>query len=131
MDVPPSATLTARAVVVIVDVSRGGCLLETSRPFDPGTVGTLQLRVDGRDYVEDFRVARCTALSGRGATFRIGVEFLRTRRETELSLRHAVAHLVRQNGGVAASNGSDRTADNNGVKGERHEHASADRAIYR
>lgn len=89
-----TATLIAQVPVEVVDVSRCGCLIESTRPLEPGTIGTLQLAVDGREYVEDFRVARCTALPGRGSTFRIGVEFLRTRRTADASLRHAVTHLV-------------------------------------
>jgi hypothetical protein len=92
--IPATATLIAEVPVVVVDVSRCGCLIESTRPLEPGTVGTLQLDVDGHEYVEDVRVARCTAVSGRGSTFRIGVEFLRTRRMPDLSLRHAVAHLM-------------------------------------
>jgi hypothetical protein len=91
---PLTATLIAEVPVVVVDVSRAGCLIESTRPLEPGVVGTLRLSVDGRDYVEDFRVARCTALSGRGSTFRIGLEFLRTRRVADISLRHAVTHLT-------------------------------------
>ena len=95
--VPSTAALIARNAVNVVDISRGGCLLETSRPFEPGTVGTLELMLNGRAYVEDFRVARCLPLSGRGSTYRVGVEFLRTRREPESSLRYAVPQLVAMN----------------------------------
>jgi hypothetical protein len=97
----PSGTLIAQHAVNVLDVSRGGCLLEATRPLDPGTVGTLQLSVNGREYVEDFRVARCTALSGRGSTYRIGLEFLRTRRVADSCLRHVVTHLVELNAGTA------------------------------
>jgi hypothetical protein len=128
----PTATLIAQVPVVIVDVSRSGGLIETTRPLDPGTIGTLQLVVGGRQYVEDFRVARCTSLSGRGSTFRIGIEFLRTRRVADASLRHAVTHLVALNAGRAgAKGGSDRRAARAGTKGVKHETASAGRAVYR
>jgi len=110
-NVPPTATLVAQVPVVVVDVSRCGGLIETTRPVDPGTIGTLQLVVDGRCYVEDFRVARCTALSGRGSTFRIGIEFLRTRRVADLSLRHAVTQLIAVNGAATAASVGDRAAD--------------------
>ena len=110
-NVAPTATLVAQVPIVVVDVSRCGGLIETTRPLDPGTIGTLQLVVDGRSYVEDFRVARCTALSGRGSTFRIGIEFLRTRRVTDLSLRHAVTQLIAVNGAATSPTVGDRAAD--------------------
>lgn len=128
--VPPTATLIAEVPVVVVDVSRCGCLIETTRPLDPGAVGTLRLGIEGREYVEDFRVARCTALSGRGSTYRVGVEFLRTRRMTDVSLRHAVTHLVALRPG-AASSGSDHAAGSTGDKGARREHETTDREVYR
>jgi hypothetical protein len=97
-----TAALVAEASVNVVDISRGGCLLETSRAFEEGTIGTLQLVVGGQTYVEDFKVARCTALSGRGATYRVGLEFLRTRRSAATALRHAIAQLVALNNATGA-----------------------------
>jgi hypothetical protein len=129
--VPATATLVAHVAVVVVDVSRCGVLIETTRPLDSGTIGTLQLVIDGSRYVEDFRVARCTALSGRGSTYRIGIEFLRTRRESDMSLRHAVTHLVARNAGGTTSNGGERPAEHTGVQGVKHEHAQSVRAVSR
>jgi hypothetical protein len=93
----PTAALVAEASVNVVDISRGGCLLESSRAFEEGTIGTLELVVAGQTYLEDFKVARCTALSGRGSTYRVGLEFLRTRRSAATALRHAIAQLVALN----------------------------------
>ena len=128
--VVPTATLIAEVPVVVVDVSRCGGLIETTRPLEPGTIGTLQLVVGGRRYIEDFRVARCTSLSGRGSTFRIGIEFLRTHRVADVSLRHAVTHLIALNAGGAGGGGSERAAEHAGNKGVRDEVSSVDRTVH-
>lgn len=128
--VAPTATLIAQVPVVVVDVSRCGCLIESARPLEPGAVGTLQLAVDGHEYVEDFRVARCTALSGRGSTFRIGIEFLRTRRLPDVSLRHAVTHLVALNPGQVSIAGGSASIEVGISKGVKSEHASDDGATF-
>jgi hypothetical protein len=127
--VAATATLVAQVPVVVVDVSRCGCLIESTRPLEAGAIGTLQLNVDGNEYVEDFRVARCTALSGRGSTFRIGVEFLRTRRETDVSLRHAVTQLVSIRTGPPVGASEPVGADGNNSKGADSEHSTNDRAV--
>jgi hypothetical protein len=103
-----TATLVAQASVQLLDVSRCGCLFESLRPMEVGTVGTLRLAVEGQSYVEDVRITRSTAVPGRGSTFRIGAEFLRTRRGPEQSLRHAIGHLLEATlrAGVAADRGA-------------------------
>jgi hypothetical protein len=123
-----TATLIAQVPVVIVDVSRCGCLIESTKPLEAGTVGTLQLTLDGRDYVEDFRVARCTAVSGRGSSFRIGVEFLRTRRETDVSLRHAVTQLVAIRPAPTVAPSGPVAVESKHSKGEDSEYSTNDRA---
>jgi PilZ domain-containing protein len=92
------ANLVAQLPLLVLDVSHSGCLLETQQPVEAGRVGTLRLALNGGWYVEDIRVTRCQAVSGRGSTYHIGVEFLRTRRLPDQSLRHAVGQMI---GGAA------------------------------
>lgn len=73
-----------------LEISRSGCLLESSRQIAAGTAGRLRLEIDGRTYSEEVRVTRCQRLEGAGASYRLGVEFLRTRRPSSSSLRRAV-----------------------------------------
>ena len=92
------ATLVAQAPLLVVDVSQSGCLLETQQPLEAGRVGTLRLALNGGWYIEDVRITRCSAVSGRGSTYHVGVEFLRTRRLPDQSLRRAVGEII---GGAA------------------------------
>jgi hypothetical protein len=88
------STLVAEAPVVLIDFSRSGCLLESTRPVEPGTVGTVQLDIDGEWCLEDIRVTRCVQVPGRGTTYRIGAEFLPIRQGGGASLRHAVERVI-------------------------------------
>lgn len=92
------ATLVAQTPLVVLDISNGGCLLEAHQPVEPGRLGTLRLALNGAWYVEDIRVTRCTSVTGRGSTYHIGAEFLRTRRASNQSLRQAVSQII---GGAA------------------------------
>lgn len=86
------ATLVAQLPLVVVDISTGGCLLESRRPVDVGRLGTVRLALNGRWYVEDVRVMRCDPTPG-GTTFHIGAAFIGKRRLPDQSLRLAVGRL--------------------------------------
>ena len=88
------ATLVAQMPLVVLDVSQNGCLLESHQPVEPGRMGTIRLALNGGWYVEDLRITRCTAVSGRGSTYHLGAEFLRTRRLPDQSLRNAVGQMI-------------------------------------
>jgi hypothetical protein len=88
------ASLVAQVPLLILDVSPGGCLLESRRPVEPGRIGTVRLALNGHWYIEDVRITRCVAVSGRGTTFHLGAEFLRTRRLPDQSLRQAIGRLI-------------------------------------
>jgi hypothetical protein len=77
-----------------IEISRTGCLLESSRQIEPGTAGKLRLEIEGRTYSEEVRVTRCQRLEGAGPIYRLGVEFLLTRRPSSSSLRLAVNSIV-------------------------------------
>jgi hypothetical protein len=60
--------------VQLVNISRSGCLLQAPRPLHVGTVGRLRVALDGTEYADDVRVARCEPLDG--AVSELGVELL-------------------------------------------------------
>ncbi len=88
--------LLAREVPArLVDISRTGCLLESSRHVDVGTVGELRLEVQSHRYVDDVRVTRCVLMEGSSSTYLVGVEFVATHRPGERSIRRAIAAILR------------------------------------
>jgi hypothetical protein len=88
------ASLVAQVPLLVLDVSPGGCLLESQRPVDAGRVGTVRLALNGEWYVEDIRITRCVPVPGRGSAYHLGAEFLRTRRIPDQSLRQAIVRMV-------------------------------------
>jgi hypothetical protein len=113
-----------------IEVSRTGCLLESRRRIEVGTTGELRLKIERRTYSEVVTVMRCQRLEGAAASYRLGVEFLRTRRPSSSSLRFAVSSWLEAKGFGAAAN---RTAPvsigqdsgrNRSSKGAGHEDSS-------
>ena len=80
--------------VRLVDVSRGGCRVETDRHLPTGANGQLHLEVDGRLHLDDVRVSRCQMRAGAGRVFDVGVELLETRRLSRRSLRLALRRVI-------------------------------------
>jgi hypothetical protein len=62
--------------VRVLNCSPSGCLLETTAPMEVGTVGSLQLDIEGRAVVDHFMVVRCQAIAGAGALYHVGARFL-------------------------------------------------------
>jgi hypothetical protein len=96
----PVASLGRDVVVELVDVSRSGCLLNSPVLIPAGTLGILNLEIDGELYSDDVRVARCLKVPGTGERHHIGVEFLALRQPTRESLRCYAASLVKDTDGV-------------------------------
>ena len=86
-------TLTREMPVRIIDMSASGCLIESWRRFEVGTIGTLQLRIGGEDYCDDIEVVRCDVVEGVPAVYRVGVRLLWTM-PRQGSIRQAVDGLV-------------------------------------
>jgi hypothetical protein len=80
--------------VRLLEISRVGCLLESSSPVAIGTVGALSVEVEGVEYVDQVRVARCQPLAGAGNTHQVGAEFLSLYMPGERSLRRYAAELA-------------------------------------
>jgi hypothetical protein len=77
-------------VICVRDISGHGALFDCGAHLQPGTVGLLQVCVEGRVRVEVFRVSRTLTVAGSGA-WRVGVEFLPIMPAGDRSLRAAVA----------------------------------------
>jgi PilZ domain len=80
----------------LIDISRTGCLFESRQRVEDGTVGELQLRVKSETFVDDVRVTRCVLVEGSGSVYRVGAEFVQTRRPDEHSIRRAVTAIIRE-----------------------------------
>lgn len=83
--------LTREIPTRLVEVSRSGCLLESSHRIEEGTIAALRLEVDGQIYLEDIRATRCVAIAGSGSSYLVGVEFLQTGKPDGASIRRAIA----------------------------------------
>lgn len=80
--------LLARDVsVVMANISRGGCLLESTFSMAVGTIGMLRVEIRGRVYSDPIRVTRCGNVPGGGERHHIGVEFLQLTAPGPQSLR--------------------------------------------
>lgn len=87
--------------VRLMDVSAGGCLLESNVPVGHGTGGNLHVAVDGEPTSDSLRVCRCQLVRGAGSLFRLGAEFSPTR--DGRSVRELVGRsLGRENVGKGA-----------------------------
>lgn len=61
----------------LVNCSPSGCLLETNARVEVGTIGTLRVSIDGREFADDIQVVRCQAIEG-ASLFQVGAKFLLT-----------------------------------------------------
>jgi PilZ domain len=91
----------------LLDISRGGCLLESRQRIEDGTVAELRLQIEQDVFVDDVRITRCVLVKGSGSVYLIGAEFLQIHRPGERSIRRAINTILRgffgQNARQAAS----------------------------
>jgi hypothetical protein len=71
-----SAVLLKDVVIWVRNVSAGGCLFESTTPLPLGTIGVLDVGLDGARRVEWFRVCRVHTVDGDRGAYVFGVEFL-------------------------------------------------------
>ena len=96
IDMPEPDGMLARNVPMrLIDIGRTGCLLESHQRVENGTLGELRLQVDDEIFVDDVRVTRCVLVEGSGALYRVGAEFVQTRRPGEHSIRRAMTSMLR------------------------------------
>ncbi len=91
--------------VRLVDISCAGCLFESDRAVEVGTIAMLHLDVGGHEYRDALRVERCQAISGAGDRFHVGAEFAWLEPPGEGSLRRLAASI----GARRKGNGLGRT----------------------
>ena len=90
----PVATLVRSVPVRLIEVSRGGCRLESASPIESGTSGQLAVLLQGLLRIDDIRVARCQLRAGAGSVYQVGAELLRTRRLARRTVRMAVRKII-------------------------------------
>ena len=105
------ATLIRSVPVRLVEVSWGGCRLESESRLPVGTSGLLAVELAGTVRVDDVRVARCQQLMGAGATYHLGAELLRTRRFGHRTVRMAVKTLMSDDRGGGRGPGAGPCVD--------------------
>ena len=88
------AVLTQELSVRVINVSSGGCLVESRRWIEVGTIGTLRVRLGTEECTDDVEVVRCDAIKGAQTVYHVGVRLLKTRPRQGGSIRHAVARCV-------------------------------------
>lgn len=81
------ASLTTDICVRVLNVSAAGCLIETRRALDVGTVATLRVNLAGSDFEDTVQIVRCQEITGAGTTFHLGATFLTTSAPSLESLR--------------------------------------------
>ena len=84
------AVLTREIHVRLLELSAGGCLVESDRRMVIGTIGRLRIQLGVEEYVDAIEVVRCQHIEGAGAVYHIGMRFLSTRRPHARSIRYAV-----------------------------------------
>jgi hypothetical protein len=82
------ASLTTDIRVRLLNVSAAGCLIETRRALEIGSVATLSINVAGADFEDTVQIVRCQEITGAGAIFHLGATFLTTAAPSIESLRY-------------------------------------------
>lgn len=101
------ATLVRLVPVRLVEVSRGGCRLESASRLESGTSGQLAVELQGVTRIDDVRVARCQQRMGASAVYQLGAEILRTRRLGRRTVRMAVRKIISEHAkGVGHARGT-------------------------
>ena len=86
-------TLVRQYHARVLDVSVAGCLIEVDASLAPGTVGTLDVQIDGTVYRESVRVARIVPARDIAMRNQVGLEFLVLTPPGTESLRAVVSRL--------------------------------------
>jgi hypothetical protein len=89
------AVLLRELGIRLINVSAGGCLIESDRSVEVGTVGTLHVRLGTEECKDDVEVVRCEAIRGAKTVYHVALRMLRTKPRQAGSIRHAVARHQR------------------------------------
>ena len=90
---PALGVLIRRVPVRVRDVSTSGCLLETLDALIEGTVGQLEVVLDGETHSEPLRVCRSARSPGSPWPWRSGASFLALAAPPPASVRNVVARF--------------------------------------
>lgn len=90
MDTLEAAVLMRDLFSRILDISASGCLIESRRPLDVGTLGRLRLKFGSQECAEDVEVVRCDVVDSARHVYHVGLRFLWTTPRGTGSIRHAV-----------------------------------------
>jgi len=82
--------LTRLCHMRLLNCSVSGCLLETNRRFEVGSIASIRVVIDGRELVDDVQIVRCQPIAGAGSIYHIGAEFLWTSPPGVRSIRGAL-----------------------------------------
>jgi hypothetical protein len=85
------AVLMRELAIRVINVSVGGCLVESSGWIEVGTIGTLKVKLGSEECKDDVEVVRCEAIHGATTVYHVGMRLLRTKPRQPGSIRHAVA----------------------------------------
>lgn len=75
--------------VRVLGISAAGCLVETTRPLDIGSVATLRLAFSGGDVEDTVQIVKCAEIGG-GAVHHVTLAFRATTRSSIESLRYLI-----------------------------------------
>lgn len=107
------ASLTTDIRVRVLNISDAGCLIETRRALEVGSVATLRINFAGGDFEDTVQIVRCQELTGAGPVFHLGATFLTTAAPSIESLRY----MIRRQSGPS---GYIRLADDEATTKEPH-----------
>ncbi len=104
---PPQevTSLTTDIRVRVLNVSAAGCLIETRRALEVGTVATLTMDVAGGDFEDTVQIVRCQEITGTGTVFHLGATFLTTAAISIESLRYLFRRQSDSVGYIRLTNG--------------------------
>jgi hypothetical protein len=90
---PGIGVIIRRIPIRVRDVSAAGCLIESADLLPEGTVGQLEMIIDGERHLETVQVCRSTRTSGGGLPWRAGARFLSLTAPPPTSVRNVVARF--------------------------------------
>jgi PilZ domain len=78
--------------VRVVNCSATGCLLESDKRLDEGTIATLDLTLGGHPFSDVLKVVRCEPVAQRPGVYHVGARFLSIAPAYPESIRHIMRH---------------------------------------
>jgi PilZ domain len=83
--------LTRELSVRVINISGSGCLVESQRRLEVGTIGKLRLQLGVEECGDDIEVVRCETVEGARSIYHVGMRFLLTTPRNPGSIRYAVS----------------------------------------